>query len=173
MSPDDLAARLAALERAHRRLRGLVGALILALLAALLAGAGTDGVLAGHTLKLLDDQGRVRALLTTNTGLSLLDAKGRTRASFGLDGDGAPGLVLNGDDSRAILNVNRDGPALTLTGEGGALRAILALANSQPGLALFDREEHERARIGVVDGNGRAFVRDADGGLTWRAPNHD
>jgi hypothetical protein len=173
MPTDDITARLATLERAHRRLRRLVGVLILALLATFLVGAATDGVLVGRTLKLLDEQGRVRVLVSASTGISFVDTKGRTRGSLGLDGEGAPGLVLNGDASRAVLNVNRDGPALTLIGDRGALRAILALVSDQPGLAFFDGEEHERARIGVVDGNGRAFVRGADGGMTWRAPNHD
>jgi hypothetical protein len=173
MSPDAVAARLAALERSHRRLRALVGALVLALLAALLAGAGNDGVLVGRTLKLLDDQGRVRVLLTPTSGLSFLDAKSRARAIVGLDGDGAPGLVLNGDDSRAILNVNADGPALTMTGAGGALRAILALVKGQPGLVFLDREERERVRFSVEESGGRGLLRDADGGTTWRMPNRD
>ena len=173
MSPDAIAARLTALERSHRRLRGLVAALVLALLASLLAGAGNDGVLAGRTLKLLDDQGRVRVLLTPTTGISFLDTKSRTRASLGLDNEGAPGLVLNGDDSRAILNVNADGPALAMTGERGKLRAILALVKGQPGLAFFDGEERERVRFAVVEGSGRAMLNDADGGTTWRMPDRD
>jgi len=173
MPPDAIAARLAALERSHRRLRGLVAALGLALLAALLAGAGNDGVLTGRTLKVLDDQGKVRVLVTPATGISFLDAAGRTRASLGLDQDGTPGLVLNGDDSRAILNVNHDGPALAMTGERGALRAILALVKGEPGLVFFDAKERERARLAVADGNGSALLRDADGGTTWRMPDHD
>ena len=182
MSPDALAARLAALERSHARLRRLVAVLVLALLAALLVGAGkpaatgkpaVDGVISGRSLKLLDDQGRVRVLLNTNAGLSFLDANGHGRATIGLDGTGFPGLVFNGDGTRAILNVNADGPALTMTGTGGALRAILALVKGQPGLVLFDGEEHERAKVTVEDGNGRGMLQDADGGISWRIPNHD
>ncbi|HSP97215.1 MAG TPA: hypothetical protein VL049_08215 [Candidatus Dormibacteraeota bacterium] len=174
MSPDAIAARLTALERSHRRLRSLVAALVVALLGAVVAGAGTDGVLVGRTLKLLDDQGRVRVLLTASSGISFLDAKGRGRAVLGLDGNDAPGLVLNGDDSRAILNVNPDGPALAMTGERGRLRAILALVKGQPGVVFFDREERERVRFAVDEsGGGRGTLNGADGGPIWRIPDRD
>jgi hypothetical protein len=172
MPTDDITARLATLERAHRRLRRLVGVLILALLATLLLGAATDGVLVGRTLKLLDEQGRLRVLVTASTGISFVDTKAaRAEPRARRRGRARPRAQRRRE--RAILNVNRDGPALTLIGNSGALRAVLALVSDQPGLAFFDGEEHERARIGVVDGNGRAFVRAADGGMTWRAPNHD
>jgi len=168
-----VAARLAALERSQRRLRGVVLALLLAALGALLAGAGDDGALTGRTLKLLDDQGRVRVLLTTASGLSFLDAGGRPRAVLGLDGDGGPGLVLYGDGSRAIFNVNRDGPALSLTGERGGLRAILALVKGQPGLVFFDDQERERVHLAVAGGSGHGQLRGADGDTTWQVPAAD
>lgn len=173
MSSDALAARLAALERSQRRLRHLVLALVLALLAGLLVGAGDDGVLVGRTLKLLDEQGRVRVLATPASGLSFLDADGKARAILGLDGAGGPGLVLYGDGSRAILNVNRDGPALTMTGERGVLRAILALVKGQPGLVFFDAAERERVHLAVDGGSGHGLLRDAEGGISWRVPASD
>lgn len=173
MSSDAVAARLTALERSQRRLRVLVLALAGALLAAFVVRGGKDDALVGRTLTLLDDQGRARVLLTPGSGLSFLDAQGRGRAVLGLDGNNAPGLVLNGDDSRAILNVNADGPALAMTGERGKLRAILALVKGQPGLAFFDGEERERVRFAVVEGGGRAMLNDADGGTTWRMPDRD
>jgi hypothetical protein len=173
MPPDALTARLAALERSHRRLRALVAILALALAAAALLGAGDDGVLSGRTLKLLDEKGRLRVLLTTNTGLSFLDDAGRPRAMVGLDAAGTPGLVLNGDASRAILNVNHDGPALTLMGDRGGLRAILALVRGEPGLVFFDAQEQERARLAVDAGSGRGVLRDAEGGTTWQVPRQD
>lgn len=171
MSPDALAARLAALERSHRRLRALVATLALGLAAALLLGAGSDGALVGRSLKLLDDQGRLRVLMTTNAGLSFLDPNGRAGATLGPDNSGAPGLVLNGAASRAVLNVNADGPALTLMGERGKLRGILGVVSGQPGLVFFDGDERERARLAVVEGSGYGMLRDADGGTTWQMPN--
>jgi hypothetical protein len=173
MEPAAVAARLAALERSHRRLRGLVLGLALALVTAVLLGAGDDGVVTGRTLKLLDDQGRVRVLLTPASGLSFLDAKGGARAILGLDGEGAPGLVLYGDASRAILNVNRDGPALALTGERGVLRAVLALVKGEPGLVFLDGEERERVHLAVEAGSGHGMLRAADGATTWRVPAGD
>jgi len=173
MEPAVIAARLAALERSHRRLRRWLAALVLVALAGLLAGAGDDGVLAGRTLKLVDDQGRLRVLLTPASGLSFLGADGRVRAILGLDADGAPGLVLYGDSSRAILNVNPDGPALALTGARGVLRAVLALVKGEPGLVFLDGEERERVHLGVDAGSGRGLLRAADGGTTWRVPADD
>jgi hypothetical protein len=173
MPPDAIAARLARLEGAHRRLRRVVLALACALIAALVVAAGDDGVLSGRTLKLLDDAGRVRVLLTTSSGLSFLDAGSRPRAILGIDAEGGPGLVLNGDTSRAIFNVNRDGPALALTAEHGSLRAILALVKGQPGLVFFDGEERERLHLAVANGGGRGTLLDATGTVTWRVPGAD
>jgi len=174
MSSDAVAARLTALERSQRRLRVLVLALAGALLAAFVVRGGKDDALVGRTLTLLDDQGRARVLLTPGSGLSFLDAQGRGRAVLGLDGNNAPGLVLNGDDSRAILNVNEDGPALAMTGARGALRAILALVKGQPGLVLFDGAERERVRLAVdAGGGGGALLTGADGGTTWRMPDRE
>ena len=98
----------------------------------------------------------------------------RVAPCLGLDGSDAPGLVLNGDDSRAILNVNEDGPALAMTGARGALRAILALVKGQPGLVFFDGEERERVRFAVDEsGGGGGLLNGADGGTTWRMPDRE
>jgi hypothetical protein len=172
MAPDALADRLAALERSQRRLRAAITVLALGLATAVLLGAADDGVLSGRTLKLLDEQGRVRVLLTTRTGLSLLDETGRPRASLGLETDGAPALLLNGDASRVILGVNGDGPALALTGARGVLRAVFALVRDQPGLVFFDAQERERARIAVEADSGRGVLRAAGGEATWQVPSH-
>jgi len=169
---ESLIERVTGLERAHRRLRRVTAALVLGLATTLLLGAAADRTLEGRTLKLTDDQGRVRVLLTTTTGLSFLDAEGRPRAVFGLDADG-PGLVLYGESSRAILNLNRDGPALAFTGPRGALRAILALVKGDPGLVFFDAQERERLQLAVRDGGARGELRTADGGAVWRVPGTD
>jgi hypothetical protein len=173
MSTDALAARLARLERAHRRLQRLLVAFLAVLSGGLLIAACGDGVLTGHTLKLLDDQGRLRLLATVNSGLSIFDEAGRPRAILGNDGQGDPGLVLNGDASGVALNVNRDGPALALTAERGSLRAVLALMKGQPGLVFYDAEEHERLSLGVIDGRGRGVLHDAAGAVAWSVPTED
>lgn len=171
MSTDALAARLAHLERAHRRLRRLTLALLAVVAGGVLVAAGADdGVLRGRSLQLLDAQGRVRLLATVASGFSVLDERGRPRAVLGGDGQGAPGLVLNGDASRAILNVEDGGPALTLTAERGSLRAVLALVQGQPGLVFYDTQERERLSLGVLGDAGRAVARDAAGAVLWSVP---
>ena len=173
MPTDALAARLERLERAHRRLRRFVVALLVALSSVVLVAAADDGVLRGRTLQLTDDQGRVRILATVNGGLSFLDAAGRPRAVLGNDAQGDPGLVLNGDASRAAFGVNRDGPALTLMAERGSLRAVLALLHGQPGLVFYDAAERERLSLGVLAGAGRGVLRDAEGAVGWSVPAAD
>lgn len=173
MSPDALAARLDRLERAHRRLRRLCFTLLVALSGVVLIAAADDGVLSGRTLQLKDEQGRVRILATVNGGLTFLDPAGRPRAVLGNDPQGDPGLVLNGDASRAVLSVNRDGPALTLMAERGSLRAVLALLHGQPGLVFYDPAERERLSLGVLGGAGRGVLRDADGAVRWSVPAAD
>jgi len=164
-----LADRLARLERAHRRLQRLGGAVLLLLAAAVLMAAGSDRTLEGTSLRLLDAQGKIRILATPASGLSFLDESGKVRAILGADAEG-PGLVLYGDASRAVLNVNRDGPALAFTGAEGALRAIFALVKQGPGLVLFDAAQRERAQV-TVHGSGAVTVFSADGQTLWQAPN--
>lgn len=163
-----LSRRLARLERSQRRLRAVVGALLLALGALALLGASDDGVLRGRSVQLRDEQGRVRVLLTAATGLSVLDARGAPRVVLGLDGDG-PGLVLSSAGSRAILSLNRDGPALTFTGARGQLQAILAAVRGEPGLVFFDAEQRERLHLAVRGGGAHGELR-GPGDTAWRFP---
>ncbi len=169
---ESLTERVLRLERSQRRLHRLVAVLGLALGAAVLLGAtaGDDHILRGRTLQLKDDQDRVRVLLSDNGGLSLLDADGAPRAVLSLDGSG-PGLVLYGPDSRAILNVNPDGPALTFTAARGSLRAIFASLRGEPGLVFFDKEERERLHFTVGGGGARGELRGADGDAFWHQPD--
>ena len=160
-----LAARLARLERAHRRLQRVTGAALLLLAATVLVAATTaPRSLELNALKIVDGNGKARVLLTAATGVSILDAEGRPRASLAVDGQG-PGLVLYGekDDGRAILNVNADGPALAFTGAQGALRAILALVAEGPGLVLYDEHSHDRAVLAVRGDGGVLKIQDAAG----------
>lgn len=167
-----LAERLAALERAHRRLRRVTLALGAILAAGVLAGAGaaSDAILKGRTLQLVDAEGRMRILANAASGLSFLGADGKVRAILGLDGEDTPGLVLYGNDSRAILNVTANGPALSFTGSGGALRAIFATVDGDPGLVLYDAEQRERARIALRTGSGQIALLGPDGMTRWSEP---
>jgi hypothetical protein len=169
MATDPILERIVRLERSQRRLRGLLAALVLSVVALAVLGAADDGVLRGRGLQLKDEKDRVRVMLSAQTGLSLLGPDGAPRAVLSLDGSG-PGLVLYGTDSRAILNVNQDGPALAFTGPRGSLRAILASVRGEPGLVFFNAEERERLHFAVRDGGAHAELRTDDGGAVWRMP---
>lgn len=164
-----LAERLAHLERAHRRFKHLTLSAFLLLAATALIAAKSNLTLTGTSLKLLDAQGKVRILMSPASGLSFLDERGKARAILGVDGDG-PGLVLYGETSRAILNLNHDGPALAFTGAKGTLRAIFALVPDGPGLVLYDGEQRERAQVSVRGSAGAIAVLGDDGRPVWRAP---
>ncbi|MDX2165854.1 MAG: hypothetical protein SF182_02280 [Deltaproteobacteria bacterium] len=168
---ESLSERVIRLERAQRRLHLLVTTLGLLLLATVVLGAtgAGDGVLRGRSLQLTDDQERVRVLLSATAGVSLLGPDGAPRAVLSLDGSG-PGLVLYGSDSRAILNINPDGPALAFTAARGGLRAILASVRGAPGLVFFDAEERERLHLAVGADGARAALRGADGAVLWQQP---
>lgn len=163
---DDLAARLAHLERSHHRWRRLTAVALLALAAFALVGATTPAArtLELSTLKIVDGDGKLRVLLTPTSGLSFLDAEGRPRAILGIDAQG-PGLMLYGEkgEGRATLSVNHDGPGLIFTGAGGALRTVLALLRDAPGLVFYDAQEQERVTLAVQGGGGALELKDATG----------
>jgi hypothetical protein len=167
-SAPTLADRLARLERAHRRLQRIALAGLLLLATAVLIAADDAGSLQGTSFKLFDADGKVRILMTAATGLSFLDANGKARAILSVDGEG-PGLVLFGDHSRAILNINRDGPALAFTGND-AVRAVFGLVQNDPGLVLFDGQQHERAQLTVHANRGAVALLGDDGTPLWQAP---
>lgn len=169
-STDPILERIARLERSQRRLRGVLAAVVLSVVASALLGAGDGGVVRGHSLQLTDEQDRVRVLLSPQAGLSLLAPDGAPRAVLSLDGSG-PGLVLYGSDSRAILNINQDGPALAFTGPRGSLRAVLASVRGEPGLVFFDSAEQGRLQLAVRGGAAHAELRDRDGDVDWRVPD--
>jgi len=168
-SEPTLVKRLETLERANRRLQRVALAALLLLTATALIAATDARSIEGTSFKLLDAEGKVRILMTAASGLSFLDANGTTRAILGLDGEG-PGLVLYGDTSRAILNVNHDGPALAFTGTHGALRAVFGLVHNDPGLVLLDGEQRERAQLSVHGAAGAIALLGDDGKPLWQAP---
>jgi hypothetical protein len=169
MSDDDLLVRIARLEHSQRRLQrfGIGTVLVLAAVVAWLVVARR--AIEASSLRLVDDQGRVRVLLTVASGLSFLDADGKARAILGVDQQG-PGLALFGDQSRAILNVSANGPALVYTGALGKVRSIFTLLPDGPGLVLYDAQEQERAAVAVHDDGPHLQLLGADGKETWAAP---
>lgn len=83
--------------------------------------------------------------------LHLIDAEGRTRAS---------------------LEINKYGPALTLHDENGKPRAgIIAGKKEGPGLTLHDENGEVRAMIVVSKKTGPGLLLiDPDGKVLWSAP---
>lgn len=144
---EDLAARLAHLERAHRRLKA-----VLAL--ALLLGAG--GVLLGATC----GPGPVEA-----TRFVLRDGQGRERGVLEMAESGGPQLLLigpEGDLPVALFAAPGGVRGITLS-EGEAVRA--GLTATPGGAAALALESDGRASGGAITlgGSGAAMVR------TWGA----
>ena len=144
--------RLRRLERQQRRLKffgGVLGALVLAVLAALGTLALRDqpqpvpvvqeslarGQVATQALLIKDEAGSTRAWLGVRGGvpsLELYDRGGKMRTALGLDPDGAPRLALLDGQQRPRLE--------------------LALGpGEEAGLSLVDREGLLRAALGSID----------------------
>jgi len=167
-----LVERLEHLERAQRRLGRLIVCAALVLTSAFLMGAKGERAVEATSFRLVDEQGRVRILMTVSSGLSFLDEEGRGRAILGVNREG-PGLALYGDagKSGAILNVNKNGPALAFAGENGTTRAILAaLRKEGAGLVLYNEQGEERAGLAVREEAGMLALADAKGQSIWSMP---
>lgn len=60
--------------------------------------------------------------------------------------------------------------AFTLVDKDGGLRAVFAMVNSEPTLALFDSTGKVRAGLSVVDNAPRLILYGEDGTPIWAAP---
>jgi len=60
--------------------------------------------------------------------------------------------------------------AFTLVDKQGELRAVFAMVNSEPTLALFDTAGKVRAGLSVVDNAPRLILYGEDGSPIWAAP---
>lgn len=166
-----LSDRVATLERSNRRLRAVVSTIAAAATAfATLAMAG-DQVITAREVRLTDDSGKPRVLLSVRAGLSMLDAQSRPRVVLSVDNDG-PGLALYGESSRVgmIANVNHDGPALNMRDNKGRVRAMLAAIDEGPGLIFWNSNEEESAALISRDSGGSLMLADSHGQSKWRAP---
>jgi hypothetical protein len=158
-----LVSRVDHLERAHRRLRGLV---ILALVAAtawaaigpsprpgLAAGAATEAsgpVVAAERFVLRDTTGRVGAALgwqDGTPGLILYDRRGTARAQLVVGPDDAPGLALLDSDGKPRI-------AFALFRRGEARPGAAPPADTSPGLVLFDPSAKPRVALRATPGAG-------------------
>jgi hypothetical protein len=60
--------------------------------------------------------------------------------------------------------------AFTLVDKGGSLRAVFAMINNEPTLAMFDSGGGMRAGLSVVDDAPRLILYGKDGSAVWTAP---
>ena len=173
-APPTLAAlsdRIATLEQSNRRLR-IFGSTIAVAAIALATLAMTDGqIITAREVRLTDDSGKPRVLLSVRTGLSMLDAQSHVRIVLNVDGTG-PGLALYGATSQVgmIANVNSDGPALNMRDNKGRMRAMLAAIDLGPGLIFWNSNEQETAALVSRDSGGSLMLADSHGQSRWQAP---
>jgi hypothetical protein len=148
----DIEARVAALERANRRMRRWHVPIILT--AALLGALGA-------TRRMADAPLRTQRLL-------LVDARGNIQAELGPSEGGYTALVLRDGSgaARAMLGVSPDGsPRLSFaTRDGASLADLTAYADAAPRLALATPEGHEFFDVSLeADGSSRLALADAMG----------
>jgi hypothetical protein len=142
--------KLTELQRSNRRLRLMLGALVLtggALMTMAQSYSGVSEALEARQFVLRDSSGTVRAALGSSpdgaVGLSLHDASGRTRVTLDVEDSGSPGLDLYDQDGkrRVLIAMGQEGtPGVGLYDAGGKLRTSLDVpAANTPGLAFYHR----------------------------------
>lgn len=151
--------KLAGLQRSNRRMRLMIGALLLtggALFTMAQSSSGVSESLEARQFVLRDSTGRVRAALGTSpdgaVGLNLDDANGHTAVTLDVEANGSPGLDLYDHNGRR--------------------RAIIALAQQgTPGVGLYDPQGKLRTSLDVPAANtpGLAFYHE-NGKPSWGVP---
>ncbi|HEV3110796.1 MAG TPA: hypothetical protein VGY99_09910 [Candidatus Binataceae bacterium] len=140
--------KFAELQRSNRRLRLIIGALLLTggvLITMAQASSGVSESLEARQFVLRDSSGRVRAALGLSpdgaVGLNLDDASGRTAVTLDVEANGSPGLDLYDQNGkrRAIIALAQQGtPGVGLYDPHGKLRTSLDVpAANTPGLAFY------------------------------------
>jgi len=112
-------------------------------------------------LELVDKKGKTRASLGVNpdgaTSIVFYDDKGSASLALGLSKTGSPRLMLQGPGGRKVtLDISSKGTsALRLWGKTGKVRAVLQLApEGNPGLTLRDKTGKPRGIFRLwADGN--------------------
>jgi hypothetical protein len=155
---DDLAQRLAVLEREHRnltavnrRMKKLGTAVIIAFTAVFAMGLKLPGhkkhkVVEAENFIIRDASGNIRGALGIaddgSVGLNMNDSKGNTRISLDIATNDTPGLDFYdaAGHARAMMALGLDGgPGLGFYDEAGKLRTSLDVASPvSPGLGFYD-----------------------------------
>lgn len=155
MSDEDVAGRLAALEKHNRFLAG-----------SLLALSALTGLAAFRSPREPDGQAlRARSF-------ELVDAAGRVRAELAIDADGSAGLFVRDEEAHVRAAVIHDDAqsALYLWDAAGRIRVGAAqYAHGGGGFALHDEEARASAVL-YLKGEGSLTFHDGEGELVERLP---
>ena len=91
-------------------------------------------------LRMWDENGKDRVMLSGTLGLNLHDENGKRRATLDANKDGvALGLYDENGKERAMLSALKGNPGLDLSDENGKTRILLLLDNDGPSLGLSDK----------------------------------
>ena len=159
---------------------GLLGGLVGAwLTAAPPASADSQKALVAGELRLADDSGRTRLLMTLVRGkprLFMLDDDGEYRLEMGLGASGEPHIWLRDQDGAAKVQVAltaKGRPAFRLADHTGRERAILGLSEGgDPTMILRDEGGRDRLALwrdkkegglALADDNGRPIAAFSSG----------
>ncbi|MDR2725790.1 MAG: hypothetical protein LBC90_07005, partial [Candidatus Adiutrix sp.] len=133
---------------------GLLGGLVGSHLTATPARADNQAVLRAGELRLVDDSGRTRLLLTLvrdKPRLFMLDEAGEYRLEIGLGEAGEPHIWLRDKEGAAKIQaaLNAQGrPAFRLVDQRGRERAALGLsAGGHPTMIFRDDQGHDRLAL--------------------------
>lgn len=150
---------------------GLAGGLLSSwLTAAAPAEADSRKALVAGELRLADDSGRTRLLMTLVRGkprLFMLDDAGEYRLEMGLGDTGEPHVWLRDSDGAAKVQValtGRGRPAFRLADQRGRERAILGLSESgDPTMILRDESGRDRLALWRDKKEGGLALADSEG----------
>ncbi len=164
------------------------------------AEADTAKLLAAQEIRLLDESGRTRGLLSVLRGkprLLMSDPNGEFRLEMGFDSEGRPGIWLRDEKgrdradlfladegqpaldfrdadgrSRASYNLGKDGaPTLILRDLEGRDRVALWQETADQGLALADGQGRPRAGLVMTrDDRSSLAFYDEEAKVMWYAP---
>lgn len=152
-------------------LGGLLGGLVSTWLSSPApAAADNRGALVAGELRLADDSGRTRLLMTLVRGkprLLMLDDAGEYRLEMGLGETGEPHIWLRDSDGAAKVQVALTAkglPAFRLADQRGRERAILGLSESgDPTMILRDESGRDRLALWRDQKEGGLALADAQG----------
>jgi hypothetical protein len=135
MFEDELRGRLDRMERQLRRWRlgGVVGLCLAVVTVACAMAEAPTRELSVETLKIVQQDGKERLILTAKPGIpdmSFLDPAGRSRLTLDIAGDAQPVLAIaesGHEKGRLTIGIENGSPMLRLYDKDGKLRVMLGI----------------------------------------------